>query len=86
MKRKLLTLLITLMILASVAWMPPTAECFGCTADDKRECLRRAVQELNDCWNFYGDTMGSIICPGEYQRNYETCLMTKGCPIPPANP
>jgi hypothetical protein len=83
-RRKLLTLLLVLSMLAAIAWTPPSAECFGCTAADKHYCTEKALQDFNDCFQLYGTWVGSFVCPDTFDRSYETCLMVKGCPITPA--
>lgn len=86
MKRKLLTLLLVISMLAVVAWTPASAVCFGCTAADKHYCTEKALQDLNDCFQFYGTTLGVIMCSDTFDESEAACLIVKGCPQPIRNP
>jgi hypothetical protein len=86
MKRKLSTLFVMTLALGALAWTPPTAFCFGCTAADKHYCTERALQDLNDCFQFYGSDLGMMMCANTYEESERACLIVKGCPVPIRNP
>lgn len=81
MKRKLLTLMLALSMLAMIAWTPQPAFCFGCTAEQKKECFDESERRLQECVDLYGEAMGNW-CNDEANKWEATCLLVKGCPIP----
>lgn len=85
MKRKLLTLLMMSVVLVTVAWTPPKAECFGCTAAAKTACIDEANNVYWACFDIYGD-LGDAICTKRQREYLDTCFMMHGCPIKPWNP
>lgn len=85
MKRKLLTLFLAISMLAMVAWTPPAAECFGCTAAQKQQCRDEADRVYEECTNFYWP-FNQVFCYDEAEGVEYHCLITKGCPVPVRNP
>ena len=85
MKRKLVTLFLMISMLGVLAWTP-SAACFGCGAVEKQQCEQEALTAMDNCWRLYGPILGYPQCTNEYWETRDTCLMVKGCPIPPRNP
>lgn len=83
MKRKLFTLLLMLSMLAIVAWSPPPAACFGCSAEQKMQCFNEADLVSTYCMIVRGDPIYCTDVAAEYE---DRCLAEKGCPLKPRIP
>lgn len=80
MKRKLLTILLTISMLAVIAWAPPSAECVVCNQATKDWCNVRSSEAFMDCINL--TPYDTYKCIWEGEKAYDACMVIMGCPQP----
>ena len=79
MKRMMLFVFSTLVIVASLAFSAPTAECFACSETTKQFCLDRSTEAFMDCVNQPGHS--TIYCIQRQDEAYAACMLIEGCPL-----